>query len=89
MYVRDGQAVHQGWTCVRVAATKSAAAVRRTWTLVCQLQTAAVRPGWTFVYELQPLGLHNKFTNLYNLHKNVKKCYKFLVNLRIDFFENL
>ena len=89
LYVRDGQAVHEGWTCVHVAATKSAAAVRRTWTFVCQLQTAAVRQGATNVYELQPLGLHNKFTNLSNLHKNVKKCYKFLVILRIDFFENL
>lgn len=63
-------AVHEGWTCVHVAATKSAAAVRRTWTFVCQLQTAAaVRQGKTSVYELQPLGLHNKFTKLYKVHK--------------------
>ena len=62
-------AVHEGWTCVHVAATKSAAAVRRTWTLVCQLQTAAIRQERTKVYELQPLGLHNKFTKLYKLHK--------------------
>ena len=89
LYAWDGQAVHEGWTCVHVAATKSAAAVRRTWTFVCQLQTAAVHQGKTSAYELQPLGLHNKFTNLYNVYKNVKKCYKILFNLRIDFFKNL
>lgn len=87
MYAWDGQAVHEERTCVRVAATKSA--VRRTWTFVCQLQTAAVCQGKTSVCELQPLGLHNKFTKLYKLHKNVKKCYKFLSILRIDFFKNL
>ena len=37
----------------------------------------------------EPLGLHNKFTNLGNMYKNVKKRYKFLSILRIDFFENL
>ena len=77
MYVGGGQAVHEGWTYVRVAATK------------LQLHLGAVRPGATNVYELRPPGLHNKFTNLGNLHKNVKKCYKFLSILRIDFFKNL
>ena len=86
---RTDVAVHEGWTCVHVAATKPAAAVRRTWTFVCQLQTAAVHQGKTSVYELQPLGLHNKFTKLYKLHKNFKKNFLFLVILRIDFFENL
>ena len=85
----DGQAVREGWTCVHVAATKSAAAVRRTWTFMCQLQTAAVRQGGTNVYELQPLGLHNKFTKLYKVHKNFQKIFYFLAILRIDFFENL
>jgi hypothetical protein len=89
LYAWDGQAVHDGWTYVHVAATKSAAAVRRTWAFVCQLQTAAVRQGRTSVYELQPLGLHNKFTKLYKVHKNFKKFFIFLVILRIDFFENL
>ena len=72
-----GQAVHDWWTLVRVAATK------------LQLHLEAVRQGATNVYELQPLGLHNKFTNLYNMHKNFKKFFIFLVILRIDFFENL
>ena len=89
MYAWDEQVVHEGWTCVPVAATKPAAAVRRTWTFVYQLQTAAVRQGRTSVYELQPLGLHNKFTKLYKVHKFFKKFFIFLVILRIDFFKNL
>jgi hypothetical protein len=76
LYVRDGRAVRQGWTFVRIAATWQLLSVsgghlcasckhRAPWTFVRQLETAAaVRPGWTSVYELQPLGLHNKFTNL-------------------------
>ena len=62
--MRDGQAVRQGWTLVRVAATWQLCAGRghlcvsckhrAPWTFVRQLETAAaVRPGWTFVYELQ------------------------------------
>ena len=76
LYVGGGQAVHDWWTLVRVAATKSAAA-------------GAVRVAATNVYELQPLGLHNKFTNLCNFHKKFKKFFYFLVILRIDFFEKL
>ena len=72
-----GQAVHDWWTLVRVAATK------------LQLQLGAVRVAATNVYELQPLGLHNKFTKIYKLHKNFKKIKNFLVILRIDFFKNL
>jgi hypothetical protein len=74
--VGGGQAVHDQWTYVHVAATK------------LQLHPGAVRQGATNVYELRPqvyiTSLHNK-----KLHKNVKKCYKFLSILRIDFFENL
>ena len=77
LYVGGGQAVHDWWTLVRIAATK------------LQLQLGAVRPGNTNVYELQPLGLHNKFTNLCNFHKFFKNFKFFLVILRIDFFENL
>ena len=72
-----GQAVHDWWTLVRVAATK------------LQLHLGAVRVAATNVYELRPPGLHNKFTNLCNVYKNVKKCYNFLSILRIDFFKNL
>ena len=62
LYVWDGQAVRPGETFVSVAATKSAAAVHRTWTFVCQLQTAAVRPGETGVRELQTAAVHQRWT---------------------------
>ena len=72
-----GQAVHDWWTLVRVAATK----------LQLQLELSV----WQLQMSMscKPLGLHNKFTNLCNLHKNFKKFFIFLVILRIDFFENL
>ena len=78
VYVGGGRAVHEGWTLVRVAATKSA--VRRTWTFVRVAATPAVcaRGGHLYVscerqlcvqhrqlcVSCKPLGLHNKFTKL-------------------------